>query len=181
MTTAAVRREAATPPGSSPQESFFVVIFAVSGIRKIVEFPVFVAFIASKGLPFPEACAVLAAILEIGGTVLLVVGWKTRQTALVLAFYTVFLAFVFHDFWNMQSANLQGAQASNQMNHFLKNISIAGGLLLLAALGPRIVECRHALEEGGGPACESAAEPDRGRAHARARMPALAVRLTQLC
>ncbi|ROZ75089.1 DoxX family protein [Ramlibacter sp. WS9] len=113
-----------------------LVIFAVSGIRKIVEFPVFVAFIASKGLPFPEACAILAAVLEIGGTVLLVVGWKTRQTALVLTVYTLFLAFVFHNFWNLQTGNMTPVQASNQMNHFLKNISIAGGLLLLAALGP---------------------------------------------
>ena len=79
------------------------MIFGVSGVRKIVEFPVFVTFIASKGLPFPEACAVLAAILEIGGTVLLLAGWKTRETALVLAIYTVFLAFAFHDFWNMQT------------------------------------------------------------------------------
>lgn len=113
-----------------------LVLFFVSGIRKIVEFPVFVSFIASKGLPFPGAGAVLAAILEIGATVLLVAGWKTRPTALILAVYTLIAGVLFHDFWNMQTAGLQGAQASNQMNHFLKNLSICGGLLLLAALGP---------------------------------------------
>ena len=56
----------------------------------------------------------------------IIVGYKTRISALILALFTISLAIVFHsDFTN-----------SNQMIFFLKNIAIAGGLLLLVAKEP---------------------------------------------
>jgi putative oxidoreductase len=41
------------------------------------------------------------------------------------------VTFIFHKFWGIDAA-----QAQNQMIHFLKNVSIMGGMLLLFAFGP---------------------------------------------
>lgn len=68
----------------------------------------------------------LVILVEIAGALLLIVGFQTRWTALALAGFSIVSAVIFHsDF---------GDQA--QMTNFLKNISIAGGLLVLYANGP---------------------------------------------
>ena len=67
----------------------------------------------------------MALIIELGGGVLLVVGYQARLVAAVLAVFSLATAFAFH-------ANF-GDQ--NQMIHFLKNFAIAGGLLQVVAFG----------------------------------------------
>jgi putative oxidoreductase len=86
--------------------------------------------IASKGLPYPNILAVLTANLETGGGLLIIVGWQTRLAALALAIFSAVAAYYFHDFWNQT-----GPQHTNNMIHFMKNVSIIGGLLMLCAVG----------------------------------------------
>ena len=101
-------------------------IFVLSGIGKISAPDATQAYIAAMGLPAPQLGFLVAVIVELGGGVLLLVGYRTRIVALVLAAFCVVTALVFH--------HALGDQ--NQMNHFLKNFAIAGGLLQLAAFGP---------------------------------------------
>ena len=126
----------ASPMGMQSQLSLaarilMALLFLINGFAKFTAYPIFVAYIGSKGLPFPDAAAVAAGVLEIGASALLIAGWKTRSTALVLALYTLFLAFAFHDFWQVPAA-----QVVLQKNMFFKNISIVAGLLMMAAWGP---------------------------------------------
>ena len=69
-------------------------------------------------------------------------GFFTRQTAVVLAVFTVLAGFIFHAFW----AAPEAAKMMQQIN-FLKNLSIAGGMLVLAAFGPGTisVDARRSL------------------------------------
>jgi putative oxidoreductase len=107
------------------------VIFLMSGFQKFTDLAGVAAMIGSKGLPVPYALAALSAAVELGGGVLIVVGWQTRIAALALAAFSLVAAFFFHDFWHMPP----GAEHTDNMIHALKNVSIFGGFLMLAAVG----------------------------------------------
>jgi putative oxidoreductase len=106
------------------------VIFLLSGFGKLTGIAATTAYIASKGLPAASVLAVGAGVLELGGGLLLVVGYKTRWVAFALALFTVTAALIFHNFW---AAPVD--QVRNQMVHFLKNISIIGGMLYVMTYG----------------------------------------------
>ena len=106
-------------------------IFVISGFNKIGGFDGVVGYIASKGLPVPQVLAALTVALELGGGILLIVGYQTRLVALLFFLWLIPTTFIFHKFWGIDAAQVQ-----NQMNNFLKNVSIMGGMLLLCAYGP---------------------------------------------
>ena len=105
-------------------------IFVGSGFRKITGFDGTVGYIASKGLPLPQLAAIAAIIVELGGGILLILGWKTRWAAAAMCIFTVVAALIFHNFWGVPAE-----QAQNQMIHFMKNICMAGGLLYVVVFG----------------------------------------------
>jgi putative oxidoreductase len=90
-----------------------------------------VAYFTKLGFPAPEVVTVIAIIIEVGGSILLIVGWRTRWVAWLLALFVLIAAFAAHRFWEFDAA-----QYANQMNHFLKNLAIIGGLLFVASFGP---------------------------------------------
>ena len=87
--------------------------------------------IASKGLPMPQILATATAALELGGSLLVILGWQTRIAAFALAIFTAVAAYFFHDFWHMPP----GPEHTDAMIHAMKNLSIFGGFLMLAAVG----------------------------------------------
>lgn len=105
-------------------------LFLLAGIGKLAGFAGTVAYIASAGLPLPELGAVMAIVVELLGGILLVVGYQTRLVAVVMAVFTVAAGVFFHRFWAAAPD-----QVTLQQIMFLKNISIAGGLLTVAAFG----------------------------------------------
>jgi len=110
---------------------FLAVMFILSGAQKFMDLGSVAAEIGSKGLPAPQVLAVATATLELGGGLLVIVGWQTRWVALALALFTLVAAYFFHDFWHMP----QGAERMDAMIHAMKNLSIFGGFLMLAAVG----------------------------------------------
>ncbi|KUR70408.1 LysR family transcriptional regulator [Novosphingobium fuchskuhlense] len=101
-------------------------IFVLSGIGKIANPAATIGYIASAGLPFAPAALIAAALIEIGGGLALIAGFRTRLVALVLAGFSVVAGLAFHAHFADQ----------NQLIHFLKNLAMAGGLLQVAAFGP---------------------------------------------
>jgi putative oxidoreductase len=103
------------------------VLFLLAGFGKIggAAYDGTVGYIASVGLPFPALGYVIALIVEIGGGLLLLVGFQTRIVSLILAGFTLVTAVAFHNNFADQ----------NQMIHFLKNLAVAGGLLQVFAFG----------------------------------------------
>jgi putative oxidoreductase len=123
-------------PGAHPMvllagRILIAAIFLNAGMRKLLGFAGTVGYFAKLGFPAPEAFAVLAVIIEIGGSVLLIIGWKTRWVAWLLALFVLIAAFAAHRFWEFDAA-----QYANQMNHFMKNLAIIGGLFFVASFGP---------------------------------------------
>ncbi|MBL8199938.1 MAG: DoxX family protein [Chromatiales bacterium] len=106
-------------------------LFLPAGIGKLTGFSGTVGYISSAGLPFPELGAVVALLVEILGSVALIIGLGTRPAALVLALFTLVASFFFHGYWAVPAD-----QQSMQQLLFFKNVAVAGGLLILAAGGP---------------------------------------------
>ena len=114
-------------------------IFVLSGFKKLMAFSGLVASISGKGLPMPEVLAVLTVAIELGAGLLLVIGWKARWAAFLIFLYIIPVSLVFHNFWAME-----GAQAAMNQIAFLKNLSIMGGMLMVAAFGPG----RYSIDKG---------------------------------
>jgi putative oxidoreductase len=106
-------------------------LFLVAGIGKVMGYAGTAGYMAKIGFPAPEVMTMLAIAVEIGGGILLIVGWKTRWVAWALVIFVLIATFAAHRFWDVDTA-----QMVNQRTQFLKNFAIIGGLLMLAAFGP---------------------------------------------
>ncbi|AOR64617.1 DoxX family protein [Pectobacterium wasabiae] len=106
--------------------ALIALVFVLSGLSKIGASEATQGYIASVGLPFPLLGYLIALLVEIGGGILLLIGYRTRVVALVLSAFTVATAVFFHHNFADQNA----------MINFLKNIIIVGGLLQIVAFGP---------------------------------------------
>lgn len=99
--------------------------FAMSGLSKLVAYGPTTAMIAAAGLPFPPLAFAVAVAVELGGGLVLILGYRVRPAALALAAFSLATALSFHTNFPDQ----------DQMIHFLKNVMITGGLLQIAAFG----------------------------------------------
>lgn len=99
--------------------------FVMSGLGKLGAYAATVGYIAAMGLPVPPLAFALAVLTELGGGLLLLVGYRARGVSLAMAVFCVVTALFFHHNFADQ----------NQMIHFLKNVMMAGGLLQIAYFG----------------------------------------------
>ncbi|MBB5712841.1 DoxX family protein [Sphingomonas xinjiangensis] len=101
-------------------------IFVLSGSSKLTAPSATIGYIASAGLPLPQLGLGLAILVELGGGILLVLGYRTRLVAAAMALFSLATGVFFHSALGDQ----------NQFIHFFKNVAIAGGLLQIVAFGP---------------------------------------------
>jgi putative oxidoreductase len=104
---------------------FIAAIFLISGTSKIGNFSGTAAFMASKGIPLPDFALVMTIFIEILGGLSIILGYKAKWGAWVLFGFMIPATLIFHTNFSDQ----------NQMIHFLKNVSIMGGLLYITASG----------------------------------------------
>jgi len=100
-------------------------IFLLSGLSKLTAPTATIGYIASAGLPAPTLAYGVALATELGGGLLLVLGYRTRLVAAALAVFAIATALGFHHDFADQ----------NQFTHFFKNLAMAGGLLQVVAFG----------------------------------------------
>jgi putative oxidoreductase len=103
--------------------SCLAAIFLLSGISKLGQYTSTQSYMAASGVP--EALLPLVILLEVIGGLAIILGWQTRIAALLLAGFTVAAGLLFHANFHDQV----------QMIMFLKNIAIAGGLLVVFVRG----------------------------------------------
>jgi putative oxidoreductase len=106
------------------------VLFLPAGLGKLMGFAGATSYIASAGLPLPQLGAVIAIIVEFGLGLCLLIGFKTRWAALILAVFTVAAGIFFHNYWAVPAE-----QVMMMKINFYKNLAIAGGLLSFAVSG----------------------------------------------
>ena len=112
---------------------FLSTIFLFEGINKIFNYESTIKYMESFNVP--EFFAIPTIILEILFPLLLIIGYQTKLSALVLAIFTLTTALIFHtDFTNQM-----------QLISFLKNFAIAGGFLILFINGAGKYSIDHKL------------------------------------
>lgn len=101
------------------------LLFLYSGIGKLLGPEGTMAYIAKAGLPLPLLSYAMALVVELGVATALLLGWRTREAAAVMALFSVASALMFHHQFSDKG----------QLIQFLKNLAIAGGFVQLM-LGP---------------------------------------------
>ena len=102
---------------------FISSIFLIAGVGKIFNYEGTIGYMESFGVP--GYLLIPAIIIEILFPLLVIIGYKTKLAAIILALFTISLAIIFHtDFSNQM-----------QLMSFLKNFAIAGGFLIIFARG----------------------------------------------
>jgi putative oxidoreductase len=116
------------------------LMFVLAGISKLGNISDTAGYIGSGGLPMASTLAVLVGLLELGGGLAVAIGFQTRWAALALGVFTLLASVLFHQFWAVAPD-----QAFVQQLMFMKNLSVAGGLFIVAALGagPVSVDARR--------------------------------------
>tara|TARA_B100001173_G_scaffold167873_1_gene145092 strand:+ start:315 stop:701 length:387 start_codon:yes stop_codon:yes gene_type:complete len=104
---------------------FISLIFLLSGYNKIFNYGDTISWMEGFGIPgfllWP------AIVLEIIFPVLVIIGYRTKISAILLSIFCIATALIFHfDFANQM-----------QTIAFLKNLGLAGGFLIIAAHGPK--------------------------------------------
>ena len=103
---------------------FLSAVFLTAGVNKIFNYEGTTAYMESFGVP--GFLYIPAIILEILFPLLIVIGYQTKISALIMAIFSISLAIIFHtDFSNQM-----------QVMSFLKNFAIAGGFIIIFVNGP---------------------------------------------
>ena len=107
-------------------------VFLMSGIEKLMDLDKFAAGLVKGGIPenMVSWLAPLGAGIETLGGALIILGLATRWTSLIMLTFTVVAALIAHRFWEAPPDMYE-----MQMNHFLKNVMIAGAFLMLYVAG----------------------------------------------
>jgi putative oxidoreductase len=109
-------------------------LFLIEGIGKIFMQENVVMYMEDYGVP--GILFIPAVIVEILFPLFLIIGYKTRLTALVMALFTFTVAIIFHtDFTE-----------GTQMVFFLKDLAIAGGFMIIFAYGPNRISLDYFLK-----------------------------------
>jgi len=112
-------------------------IFLISGSEKILN-PVQTShYMAAHGMPLVGLMLIGAIIVEIGGGLSVLLGYKAKWGALALALYLIPTTLIFHTKFPEQQVN------------FMKNLAIIGGLLMLSHFGPGPVSFDERAKDGG--------------------------------
>src|SRR5215475_15383122 len=138
-----------------------VLIFIISGAQKLLDIAGTAEQIQSKlgsipasltditsqievtlGMPIWQTLAVVVALIEVVGGLLVAFNVLTRTAALVLLVFVAVATFYFHDFWNMS-----GPDRANNITEALKNLGLMGAFLMLAAWPRRVAVVETAGHE----------------------------------
>jgi putative oxidoreductase len=105
-------------------------LFLLTGWQKMTGFAGTIGYMQSVGAPLPTVAAAVSVVMEFFVGAALLLGIWVRPLALLLFLFTFGTALIGHHFWTLQGPD----RHVNQLN-FFKNLSIMGGLLLLAITG----------------------------------------------
>ena len=103
---------------------FLSALFLFNGIAKIFDYEGTIEYM--ENFEVPGYLISPAIIIEILFPILLIIGYKTRLSAIVLASFTILLAVIFHTDFSSQI----------QLTQLLKNFAIAGGFIIIFVYGP---------------------------------------------
>ncbi|WP_238367312.1 DoxX family protein [Mesobacterium pallidum] len=106
------------------------LIFIIAGLQKIPGYAGTQQYMDAMGVP--GALLPLVIVLELVGGIALLIGWQARITACLLAGFSLASGALFH---LLPGLGMDGMASQAEITSFMKNVSIAGGMLMIVALG----------------------------------------------
>lgn len=103
------------------------VLFLYSGTGKLMDPSAVASRLASLGFPLSTVVAYLTIVFELGAALALMLGYRLLLITGLLAGFALLTALLFHQFWAVDIA-----QRAGQTTHFLKNLTLIGGLWFVA-------------------------------------------------
>jgi putative oxidoreductase len=108
-------------------------IFLMSAVgQDIPKYNAITKDMANHGIPYPQYALGGAIAFLILGSFLVIVGLWARLGAFLLLVFLILASVFYHNFWDMTTFD----EWQNQMIHFMKNLSMVGGMLVLIGIGP---------------------------------------------
>jgi putative oxidoreductase len=107
----------------------FVLIFLMAGPNHFSKQTI--AFAASQGVPLASFAVPLSGVLAIAGGLSILLGYRAKIGAWLIALFLVPVTLMMHNFWTVHDPMM----AQMQMIMFMKNIAILGGALLISQFG----------------------------------------------
>ena len=105
--------------------------FVGPGIMKVLDFGGMSAYMAQANVPLVPLLRSITIVLQIGCGTMLIVGFKGRIAAFLLAGLSFMISFYMHGFWGMED----GIQKAHETQNFVKNMGIIAGLLIVTGVG----------------------------------------------
>ena len=135
------------PPLVTLGRILFAILFVYAGADKLLDIAATTQMIAGKvipalpaalstytaqleaaaGMPTERILAILSGVLEIVGGLAIALNIGARLFAILLVIFIAAVTYYFHDFWN-----LAGVDKTTNIYNALKNLSLIGGLLIIA-------------------------------------------------
>jgi len=120
------------------------IFFMAAVGNKIPHFSQTAKVMGDVGVPAPEFMLVGAIVFLVAGSLSVILGYKARIGAVLLLTFLVLASYFFHPFWK-----LEGQAQQEQMIHFMKNLSMMGAMLFIAANGSGPLSLENVLHKRG--------------------------------
>ena len=105
------------------------IYFLLPGISKIPTYAGTTEYMLLHNIPLASILLPITIVLQIGLGAMLIIGYRIKESALILAALTIFINIGMHDFWN----EYPNTDAGHETQNFVKNLAILAGLLVLSA------------------------------------------------
>jgi putative oxidoreductase len=103
--------------------------FLLPGISKIPTYGGTTEYMLLHNIPLASVLLPITIVLQVGLGVMLIIGYRIKESALILAALTILINIGMHDFWN----EYPNTDAGHETQNFVKNLAIFAGLLVLSA------------------------------------------------
>ena len=103
--------------------------FLYPGLTKIPRYDFMIEYMSLHNVPFVNILLPVTIFLQVVLGSVLIIGYRIKEAAIVLAALTIFINIGMHDFWN----EYPNTNAGHEMQNFIKNLAILSGLLVLSA------------------------------------------------
>lgn len=105
--------------------------FILPGVQKITQYEMMSQYMAKFGVPMISVLLPLTIVLQIALGLAVIIGYKGKIAAFILAGLTLVISVYMHSFWNLP----EGSNLAHETQNFVKNMAIMAGLLVLSARG----------------------------------------------
>ena len=105
------------------------IYFLLPGISKIPTYAGTTEYMLLHNIPLATILLPITIVLQVGLGVMLIIGYRIKESALILAALTILINIGMHDFWN----EYPNTDAGHETQNFVKNLAIFAGLLVLSA------------------------------------------------